>query len=102
MAEQIGARHQTLQRLRRLSRRRAARSAEGAYVIDGPTLLAEALDAGVTVTDVVAEPGCPPDLFDRAALAGASVWRGRAGSLGGVVGDGEPPRVAGRPRQERR
>jgi RNA methyltransferase, TrmH family len=94
MAEQIGARHQTLQRLRRLSRRRAARSAEGAYVIDGPTLLAEALDAGVSVTDVVAEPGCPPELFDRAALAGASVWRASAGALGRFVETVTPQRVA--------
>jgi len=94
MAEQIGARHHTLQRLRRLSRRRAARSSEGAYVIDGPTLLAEALDAGVTVTDVVAEPGCPPELFDRAALAGASVWRASAGALGRFVETVTPQRVA--------
>jgi RNA methyltransferase, TrmH family len=94
MAEQIGARHHTLQRLRRLSGRRAARTGEGAYVIDGPTLLAEALDAGVAVTDVVAEPGCPPDLFDRAALAGASVWRASAGSLGRFVETVTPQRVA--------
>ena len=94
MVEQIGARHHTLQRLRRLSRRRAARTGEGAYVIDGPTLLAEALEAGVEVMDVVAEPGCPPDLFDRAALAGASVWRASAGSLGRFVETVTPQRVA--------
>ena len=93
MAEPIGARHHTLQRLRRLSRRREARSADGAYVIDGPTLLAEALDAGVAVTEVVAEPGCPADLFDRAALAGAAVHRASAGSLGRFVDTVTPQRV---------
>ena len=32
----IGSRHPSVQRLRRLSRRRAARSEEGAFVVDGP------------------------------------------------------------------
>ena len=53
-----------------------------------------ALDAGVPVTDVVAEPGCPPELFDRAALAGANVWRASAGSLGRFVETVTPQRVA--------
>jgi TrmH family RNA methyltransferase len=94
MAEPIGARHHTLQRLRRLSRRREARSGARAYVIDGPTLLAEALDAGVEVTDVVAEPDCPLELFDRAALAGAAVYRSSAGALGRFVDTVTPQRVA--------
>ena len=55
MAEPIGARHHSMQRLRRLSRRRSARSDEGVFVLDGPTLLAEALDAGLPVDEVVAE-----------------------------------------------
>ena len=85
MADAIGARHPSLQRLRRLSRRRSARTDEGAFVVDGPTLLAEALAAGVTVDEVVAEPGCPDDLLERAATAGATVRRSAAGALARVT-----------------
>jgi TrmH family RNA methyltransferase len=94
MAEPIGARHHTMQRLRRLSRRRSARTDEGAFVIDGPTLLAEALDAGVAVDEVVAEPGCPPAVLDRAAAAGAVVHRTREGMLARVVDTMTPRAMA--------
>jgi TrmH family RNA methyltransferase len=94
MAEPIGARHHTMQRLRRLSRRRSARTGEGAFVVDGPTLLAEALDAGVAVDEVVAEPGCPPAVLDRAAAAGAVVHRTREGMLARVVDTVTPRAVA--------
>ncbi len=94
MAEPIGARHHTMQQLRRLSRRRSARTGEGAYVIDGPILLADALDAGVTVDEVVAEPGCPPALLERAAGAGAVVRRTGAGMLARVVDTVTPQAVA--------
>jgi TrmH family RNA methyltransferase len=94
MAEPIGARHHTMQRLRRLSRRRSARTGEGAFVVDGPTLLAEALDAGVAVDEVVAEPGCPPAVLDRAAAAGAVVLRTREGMLARVVDTVTPRAVA--------
>jgi TrmH family RNA methyltransferase len=46
-----------VQRLRRLSGRRAARLEEGRFVIDGPTLLAEALTAGVAVEEVFTSGG---------------------------------------------
>jgi RNA methyltransferase, TrmH family len=85
MAEPVGLHHPTMQRLRRLSRRRSARRDEGCFVIDGPTLLADALDAGVTVEAVVAEPGCPPALLDRAGVAGAAVHHADPGSLARVV-----------------
>jgi TrmH family RNA methyltransferase len=62
-----------VQQLRRLSGRRAARSDEGAFVIDGPTLLAEALDAGVVLTHVFAAPGADRELLARAERAGAAV-----------------------------
>jgi TrmH family RNA methyltransferase len=94
MAELIGARHPTMQRLRRLSGRRSARSGEGAFVVDGPTLLAEALDAGVAVDEVVAEPGCPAALLDRAAAAGATVRHAAAGALARVVDTVTPQPVA--------
>lgn len=62
-----------MQLLRRLSGRRSARSEEGAFVIDGPTLLAEALRAGVPVRDVFATAEAPAALLDDAARAGATV-----------------------------
>jgi TrmH family RNA methyltransferase len=83
-----------MQRLRRLSRRRRARSDEAAFVIDGPTLLAEALDAGVRLDEVVAEPGCPQALLDRAGAAGAVVLRTGEGALARVVDAVTPQRVA--------
>jgi TrmH family RNA methyltransferase len=43
----LSARNPAVQRLRRLARQRRARQDDDAYVIDGPTLLAEALDSGV-------------------------------------------------------
>ena len=69
----LGFRHPRVQQLRRLSGRRAARSEEAAFVIDGPTLLAEALSAGVGVTDVFATAEAPTGLLTAAAAAGAHV-----------------------------
>jgi TrmH family RNA methyltransferase len=60
----INARNPAVQHLRRLARRRSARSEAGAFVIDGPVLVAEALDAGVELEAVY--------LDSRAADAAAS------------------------------
>jgi TrmH family RNA methyltransferase len=62
-----------VQRLRRLSGRRAARSEEGRFVVDGPVLLAEALDAGLTLDEVFAAPGADPVLLARCAEVGVPV-----------------------------
>jgi len=94
MVEPIGTRHRTMQRLRRLSGRRSARTDERAYVIEGPILLADALDAGVPVEEVVAEPDCPEGLLERAARAGATVHRTRPGALARVVDAVTPRPVA--------
>jgi TrmH family RNA methyltransferase len=71
--DHVSIRHPTIKRLRRLSGRRSARSAECAFVIDGPTLLRDALDAGLPLDEVVAEARCPEDLLARSAEAGATV-----------------------------
>lgn len=63
-------------------------------MVDGPVLLAEALDAGVAVDEVVAEPGAPADLLDRAAAAGAAVWAAAAGTLTGATDTTTPRPVA--------
>lgn len=58
----LGARHPEVDRLRRLLRRRRDRLEERAFVIEGPTLLAEALAAGVDVEAVYAPDGVELDL----------------------------------------
>lgn len=62
-----------MQRLRRLSGRRAARLDECAFVIEGPTLVREALEAGLGLTEVFATPEVARDLVVAAESAGAVV-----------------------------
>jgi TrmH family RNA methyltransferase len=62
-----------VQRLRRLSGRRSARLEEGAFVIDGPVLLGEALAAGVTIEEVFATERADPALLAAAEQAGARI-----------------------------
>ena len=50
-------------------------------MIDGPTLVSDALDAGVVLEEVVVEPGCPDGLIARAEAAGAIVRRVAVGVL---------------------
>jgi TrmH family RNA methyltransferase len=47
----LGPRHPAVQQLRRLARRRSARLASGTFVIDGPVLVGDALDAGLALTE---------------------------------------------------
>ncbi|UDY36221.1 TrmH family RNA methyltransferase [Dermatobacter hominis] len=58
-----------LQELRRLSRRRSARSDAGAYLIDGPVLLGEAVEAGVALRTVFVEPAARSHPSVLAAVA---------------------------------
>jgi TrmH family RNA methyltransferase len=90
----IGVRHASVQRLRRLSRRRSVRAGEGAFVIDGPTLLDEALDAGLPLDEVFAEAGAPRALLDRAAAAGAIVHQVHDGVLAKATDTVTPQAVA--------
>ena len=61
-------------RLRRLLTRKSVRQAEQRYVAEGPTLLEEALAAGVEVESVYAAPSAPSALLARAESAGARVF----------------------------
>jgi TrmH family RNA methyltransferase len=90
----IGVRHASVQRLRRLSRRRSVRADEGAFVIDGPTLVAEALDAGVPLDELLAEPAAPRALLDRAEAAGATVHLVQDGVLARATDTVTPQPVA--------
>jgi TrmH family RNA methyltransferase len=64
-----------VQRLRRLSGRRSARLEEGAFVIDGPVLLREALTAGVAVQEVFATDQADESVVALAEHAGAEIRR---------------------------
>lgn len=90
----IGPRHPSVQRLRQLSRRRRARTEEGAFVIDGPTLLADALAGGITVTEVFADASADTSVLESAAASGAIVHRVREGLLAQVTGTVTPQSVA--------
>jgi TrmH family RNA methyltransferase len=92
--DHVSIRHPTIKRLRRLSGRRSARSAESAFVIDGPTLLRDALDADVPLDEVVAEARCSADLLARAAQAGATVRSVDDGVLARVTDTVTPQPVA--------
>ena len=63
-------------------------------MIDGPKLLAEALDAGVELVEVVAEPHASTDLLARAEAAGAKVYVVLPGSLAKVADAVQPQGVA--------
>ena len=90
----IGARHPILGRLRRLSRQPAARREEGAYVIDGPTLLDEAVSAGVVIEAVVAEPTAPEPFLERLRAAGVIVHQAATGALAKAVATVTPQPLA--------
>lgn len=90
----IGPRHRSVQRLRRLARRRAARTEDAAFVVDGPTLIDEALRAGVGLDEVIAEPSAPRELLDRCRAAGATVRLARPGTLARATDPVQPQAVA--------
>ncbi|MBW3580603.1 MAG: RNA methyltransferase [Actinobacteria bacterium] len=91
----LGARHQKVQRLRRLVARRSAREAEAAFVLEGDTLLGEALDAGVVLEAVFIAPleGPISAAVRRAEAAGVRVYELAPGVLERVAGTVTPQPV---------
>ncbi|HWH35105.1 MAG TPA: RNA methyltransferase [Acidimicrobiales bacterium] len=79
----LGARHQKVTRLRRLLGQRSTRLREGAFAIEGETLVAEALDAGLALEAVFVAAGCVPlpAVAARAAERGYRVHTLAAGVL---------------------
>lgn len=63
-------------------------------MIDGPTLLAEALACGLPLLEVIAEPDAPDELLAQAEAAGAVVHRAPAGALTKAAGTVTPQAVA--------
>jgi len=73
MTEEVSGRNPRIQRMRRLLRDRGFRYDEAAYVVEGPALVAEALDAGLDVRQVVV----PASASDHRVLHRAG-WSGVA------------------------
>jgi len=97
----LGAKNPAVQHLRRLSRRRSARTDSGCFVIDGPVLVAEALDAGLRLESVYVELGddgrvgtAVHEVADRAERRGATRHDLFAGVLAGAVDTVTPHGIA--------
>lgn len=83
-----------VKRLRQLLDRRTARERERAFVIEGPTLLGDALDAGVRIQEVYVAPGGGAlDVVDRAVAFGVPVFDLGPGVLERVAGTVTPQPV---------
>ena len=83
-AEPLALRNPRLVQLRRLVADRRARRKAGRYVIEGPRLLAEALDAGAPLREVfwdVAARDRHPELRERLSGAGLAPTWVTAGAL---------------------
>jgi TrmH family RNA methyltransferase len=87
-AAALNFRHQRVQRLRRLSGRRSARFADGAFVVEGAKVLGEALRAGASIEAVYVDPAAGPvelALVQRCLEAGIRVFDLEPGVLGRVT-----------------
>ncbi len=90
----LSARNPHISTLRRLARRRSARAEAGALLVEGPTLLGEALDAGADVWEVVVEQGAAGGLWavaERAEAAGAVVRPVADGVVARIATTETPP-----------
>lgn len=80
--------------MRGLSRQRRLRDEERAFVIDGPTLLDEALQHGMALQEVFAEPGAATGLLQRCVDAGVTVHEVEEGALARATDTVTPQPVA--------
>lgn len=83
----LSRRNPRLQRLRRLSRDARARADEGAYLLEGPTLVRDAVAAGVELLEVFAEP-------DASVPAGLEATVVEPGALAAVTDAVTPQGIA--------
>ena len=60
----IGSTNQNIKRLRRLVGRRSSRHEEGAFVIEGPTLVADAIAAGIAIEEIFVDADALDLLLD--------------------------------------
>ncbi len=77
----LGYRHQKVQRLRRLLRKRSLRESEGRFVAEGAKVVAEALTSGAEVEAVFTAPHVTDPVLDAAFDAGLRVHELEEGVL---------------------
>ena len=82
-----------VKRLRQLMERSSMRRREGAFVVEGPMLVADALDAGARLECLFVAPGTTPPVVSRAAAAGVPVFDLAPGVLERVAGTVTPQQV---------
>ena len=94
----LRASNHRIKRLRRLVTQRKARSTERAFVVEGPSLVTEALlaanDGEITVEDVFVGPGLAAELVDRAATLDVEVHVVSDGVLESILDPVTPQPVA--------
>ncbi len=83
-----------MQRLRRLSGRRSARLEEGAFVVEGPVLLREALRAGVRIHEVFVTASADATTVAAATAVGAVVHEVTPDVLARAVDTATPQAMA--------
>ena len=91
----LAFRNPRVQRLRRLARDPGVRRAERAFVVEGPRLLATALDARVRLEAVYVAPGSHGPVLERARAAGVEVTTLAPGVIERVADVATPQGVVG-------
>jgi TrmH family RNA methyltransferase len=84
-----------VKRLRQLVERSSARRREGVFVVEGPTLVADALDAGADLECLFVAAGATSPVADRAGALGVPVFELAPGVLERVAGTVSPQPVIG-------
>lgn len=95
-SEPLGASNPRIKQLRRLVGRRSARTEDGAFVIEGPVLVREALDAGVALQRIfvdVAHDAFREEFFATGERTGVPVSPVQRGVLGSVLSAVSPQPV---------
>jgi RNA methyltransferase, TrmH family len=87
----LAASNQRIRRLRRLSGRRSARRDDGAFLLEGPVVIAEAIAAGCALEAIYVEEGHDSHVVDVARAAGVEVHEVADGVLSGIT-DSVTPR----------
>ncbi len=82
-----------VKRLRQLMERSSMRAREGAFVVEGPTLVGDALDAGAEMEGLFVAAGTRVAVADRAVAAGVAVFDLAPGVLERVAGTVTPQPV---------
>ncbi|HEV2758196.1 MAG TPA: RNA methyltransferase [Acidimicrobiales bacterium] len=82
-----------VKRLRQLMERSTMRGREQAFVVEGPTLVAEALDSGAELECLFVAPGATAPVVPRAVAAGVPVFDLAPGVLERVAGTVTPQPV---------